>query len=162
MSRPVAEQLARLLRIARYLDEAATLVSTTHDLSVESHRISDDATQAGVLTLLASAQSCLTVCAETGYENDWRERLKEEALVFEAHYQEAKALVLRAAAVHRLSIERADRLLDTMSSTRRMIEQVVKAALMLLEEIDARQRARHAAAPEAAPATAAQNSDASR
>ncbi len=138
MSRTVAEHLARLLRIARYLDEAATLVSRTHSLSVESHRISDDATQASVLTLLTSAQSCLMVCAEAGYENDWRERLDEDHLDFEAHYQEAKAVVLRAAAVHLLSIEQADNLLDAMSSTRRMVDQLVKAALMLRDEIEAR------------------------
>lgn len=157
MSRRVAEQLARLLRIARYLDEAASLLSSTHDLSIDSHRVSDDNTQAAVLTLLASAQSCLTVSAETGYETGWRERLKEDALVFEAHYQEAKAVVLRAAALHRLSIERADRLLDSMSATRRMVEQVIKAALMLREEIDAREQEKTAAAGSAGDSATPQN-----
>jgi phosphate:Na+ symporter len=150
MSRTVAEYLARLLRVARYLDEAATLLSQTHSLSVESHRITDDATQASVLTLLASAQSCLMVCAEAGYKDDWRERLDEDELDFEAHYQEAKAVVLRAAAVHLLSIEQADHLLDAMSSTRRMVEQLVKASLMLLDEIESRAR-EDGVAEEAAP-----------
>ncbi|WP_193369635.1 Na/Pi cotransporter family protein [Pelagibius marinus] len=150
MSRTVAEYLARLLRVARYLDEAATLLSRTHSLSIESHRITDDATQASVLTLLASAQSCLMVCAETGYENDWRERLDEDQLDFEARYQETKAVVLRAAAVHLLSIEQADHLLDAMSSTRRMVEQLVKASLMLLDEIET--RAQENGAAEQAPA----------
>ncbi|MEO3431213.1 Na/Pi symporter [Pelagibius sp. CAU 1746] len=140
MSRALAEHLARLLRIARYQDEAATLLSQTHSLSVQSHRIADEATKAAVLTLLASAQGCLKVCAEDSYGNDWRDRLKDGSLIFEAHYQEAKARVLRAAAVHRLSIEGADRLLDAMSSTRRMVEQLIKAALMLLEEIESRAR----------------------
>ena len=149
MSRTVAEYLTRLLRIGRYLEEAATLLSRTHALSVDSHRISDDTTQASVLTLLASAQSCLMVCAETGYEDDWRARLDTDALDFESHYQEAKATVLRAAATHRLTISHADRLLDSMSRTRRMVEQLTKASLMLLDEIEARQRENGIPAPPA-------------
>ena len=140
MSRSVAETLARLLRVGRYLEEAATLLSRTHALSIDSHRIADDATQASVLTLLATAQSCLTVCAETGYADDWRGRLDTDELDFESHYQEAKATVLRAAATHRLTIAHADQLLDSMSRTRRMVEQVIKASLMLLEETATQQR----------------------
>ena len=147
MSRSVAEQMARLLRIGRYLDEAAGLLSRTHVLSVESHRIADDAAQASVLTVLAAAQSCLTVCGEEGYENDWSARLETDRIDFEGHYQEAKAVVLRAAATQRMSIENADNLLDAMSSTRRMVEQVIKASLMLHAETDTRGPEGDSAAP---------------
>jgi phosphate:Na+ symporter len=140
MSRAQAETLARLLRVSRYLEEAASLIAQVHALNVASRNLSDDPTQAGVLTLLASAQSCLMVCAESGYANDWHGRLETDRLDFESHYQEAKATVLRAAATHRLAIGRADHLLDAMSGTRRMTEQVIKASLMLAAETEARQR----------------------
>ena len=132
MSRSLAEQLARLLRTARYLDEAASLLSQIHSLSIESHRISNEATQSSVLTMLASAQTSLKACAKSGPEGPRNESLNEVRLAFEDRYQEAKAAVLRAAATHLLSIQQADRLLDSMSSTHRMVDQVVKASLMLL------------------------------
>jgi len=139
MSREVAESLARLLRISRYLDEAATLLSETHDTSLAGHRLADEDIQASVLDMLAAAQACLTICAEVGYEDYWRARLYAASLDFERHYQEAKASALRAAATHRLSIVDADSLLDSMSSTHRMIEQVIKASMKLLDEIETRQ-----------------------
>ncbi|MGF1630816.1 MAG: Na/Pi cotransporter family protein [Kiloniellaceae bacterium] len=147
MSRDVAEGLARLLRIARYLDEGAMLLSAVHATSLRVHRLSDETTREGVLELLAAAQTCLTLCAEDAGEAGWRDRLETAQAEFEALYQQAKATALRAAAVHRLSIDDADGLLDAMSSTRRMIEQVVKASLMLQEEIEPQQ---HADVPAAA------------
>ena len=146
MSRDVAEALARLLRIARYLDEGATLLSAVHATSLRGHRLSDETTREGVLELLAAAQACLTLCAEDAGQAGWRDRLGTAQAAFETLYQKAKATALRAAAVHRLSIEDTDGLLDAMSSTRRMVEQVLKASLMLSEEIESRQRSN---APEA-------------
>ena len=140
MSRDIAEDLARLLRISRYLDEAATLLSQLHAASLAAHRLSDEDTQAKALNLLAAAQDCLKICAETDYTGAWRERLKAASLDFEDRYQTAKAATLHAAAIHRLSIHGADSLLDAMSSSRRMVEQVIKASLMLLEEIETRHR----------------------
>ncbi len=137
MSRGVAETLARLLRVSRYLDEAANLLHQMHAASVRAHRLSDEDTRRKALALLAAAQDCLGICAETGYPDDWRDRLKAASLLFEDRYQTAKATALHAAATHRLSIDGADGLLDAMSSSRRLVEQVVKAALMLHEEIQA-------------------------
>ena len=49
-------------------------------------------------------------------------------------YQAAKGAVLRAAAFRRLPLDDADSLLDVLSSTRRLLDQIVKATLMLQKE----------------------------
>lgn len=150
MTREDAEALARLLRIARYLEEAASLLPQLHAAGLDGHRLTHEATKASVLELLAAAQTCLTLCGEDGSDPHWREGLESAGAAFEARYQEAKAAVLRAAATHLLSIDHTDRLLDAMSSTRRLVEQVIKATLMLLEETESRRDARAAPAPAAA------------
>lgn len=142
MSREDAEALARLLRIARYLDEAASLLPQLHAASLRGHRLTDEATRASVLSLLAAAQTCLTTATDGASGPGWRARLEATLGDFEARYQESKARALHAAATHLLSIDHTDRLLDAMSSMRRMIEQTVKATLMLLEEIESRRGTR--------------------
>jgi phosphate:Na+ symporter len=138
MTREDAEALVRLLRIARYLEEATSLLPQLHAAGLDGHRLTHEATKASVLDLLAAAQTCLTACSEDTDDPQWRGRLENARDRFETLYQDAKAAVLRAAATHLLSIDHTDRLLDTMSSTRRMIEQTVKATLMLLEEVESR------------------------
>ena len=146
MSREVAEALTRLLRISRYLDEAATLLPELHATSQDGHHVGDAATKAGVLDLLAAAQTCLTAGGEDGQDPQRRAQLDTVLGDFETLYQQAKATTLHAAATHRLSIEAAERLLDAMSSARRLVEQVVKASLMLVAESETRQ-AENAPAP---------------
>ncbi len=150
MTREDAEALVRLLRIARYLEEAASLLPQLHATSLDGHRLTHEATKASVLDLLAAAQTCLTLCGEDGSDPLGRERVENAGEAFEARYQEAKAAVLRAAATHVLSIDHTDRLLDAMSSTRRLAEQIIKATLMLLEETESRVGAQDSAAPAAA------------
>jgi phosphate:Na+ symporter len=134
MSREHAEVLARLLRIARYLDEAALLLSALHTAAVTGRRLGDETTRSSLLDLLAAAQVCLAACTEDFDAAEKAARIEAAHSDFEARYQQAKATALRAAVTHRLSIEGADRLLDAMSSTRRMVDQVIKATLMLLAE----------------------------
>jgi phosphate:Na+ symporter len=149
MTREDSETLARLLRIARYLDEAATLLSAVHATNLAGHKVQDDSTRGAVLDLLTAAQACLTRCGDADGAPGRRERLESALADFETHYQQAKAAVLRAAAVYLLSIEQTDTLLGAMSNTRRMVEQMVKGTLMLMEESQAVVAAR---STEAAPA----------
>jgi phosphate:Na+ symporter len=136
MTRADAEALARLLRIARYLDEAATLLPALHAASLNGHRIGDETTKAVILDLLTAAQSCLAAGGDD--EHTWLDSALGD---FETRYQDAKATTLRAAATHRLSIGGADQVLDALSSTRRLVEQVVKARLTLLAETETHQAA---------------------
>jgi phosphate:Na+ symporter len=153
MSREDAEALARLLRVARYLEESATLLTALHTASLSGHRLSDEATRVAALDVLAAAQSCLASCGTAAEHADWRERLAAAQGDFEARYQQAKATALRAAATHRLSIDSTDALLDAMSSTRRLVDQLVKATLLLLEEIANRRHSAAPPAPQEAPGT---------
>ncbi len=150
MSREHAEALARLLRIARYLDEAAMLLSAVHATNRAGHGVQDEGTRGVVLDLMASAQACLNLCGQLAGDRERLAGLEAALTAFEESYQQAKAAVLRAAAVHLLSIEQADSLLDAMSGTRRMMEQITKATSMLQNEslaVDHFPRAAAAAQP---------------
>jgi phosphate:Na+ symporter len=150
MSREHAEALARLLRIARYLDEAAMLLSAVHATNRAGHGVQDEGTRGVVLDLMASAQAGLNLCGQLAGDRERLAGLEAALTAFEESYQQAKAAVLRAAAVHLLSIEQADSLLDAMSGTRRMMEQITKATSMLQNEslaVDHFPRAAAAAQP---------------
>lgn len=134
MTRDDAEALARLLRIARYLDEAAQLLGELHTAGVAGHRLCDEAARGAALDALAAAQTCLTRCAVTAEAAGPPGGIAAAHQAFETRYQAAKSAVLRAAAVHRLPIDDADNLLDALSSTRRLVDQIVKATLMLAAE----------------------------
>ena len=131
MTREDAEALARLLRVARYLEEAASLLPEVHAAGGDAHRLSHEATRDTVLDLMAAAQACLNAAVFDKDAVAPTDALNTAQNGFEKLYQEAKASVLHAAATHMLSIEHTDHLLDAMSRTRRMVEQVVKATTML-------------------------------
>lgn len=156
MSRDDAEALARLLRIARYLDEAAQLLAALHAAGMAGHRLGDEATRVEVLEALAAAQACLTRCAApsqtSGEAPGPAADIPGAHDAFEVRYQAAKAAVLRAAALRRLPLDDADSLLDALSSTRRLLDQIVKATLMLQKEAPPLRSAPADDAPESSPA----------
>lgn len=142
MSREAGESLARALRIARYLDEAARLSVTAAQLRREAERITDN----GIVDILSRVITTVDACCNlTGQkvvstEHD-AERLT--ALVrFEDAYQEAKTVLLVAAVERRLTVTATDQLLGALSGMRRMVEQLIKADRLLrnpgkAEEIEA-------------------------
>lgn len=81
--------------------------------------------------MLARATECLTLAERPDAQNADDGKRASELLRFEELYQQAKAEIL-AAAVHRgLSVDSAQSLLDALSATRRMVEQVAKADRLL-------------------------------
>lgn len=155
MTRDDAETLARLLRIGRYLDEATQLLAALHAAGTAAHRLGDEATRVTVLEALAAAQSCLKSCVATSDVPAEATNVPADITTtheaFEACYQAAKAIVLRAAALRRLPLDDADSLLDALSSTRRLLDQMVKATLMLQAEAAAPAEAAPAESPAPAP-----------
>jgi phosphate:Na+ symporter len=142
MSREVGESLAQALRIARYLDEAARLSGTAVLLRREAERITDG----GIVGVLRLVITTVGVCCDlTGQEvlSPEHDRERLTALErFESAYQQAKAELLAAAVARRLTVTATDQLLGALSSTRRMVEQLVKADRLLrsparAEEIEA-------------------------
>lgn len=132
MSRAVGEQLARALRIARYLDEAARLAATALKLKQELQKIAD---QEMVITLRRLFEQIVRCCALAGTEEQTDEHDDSERLIaleaFEYQYQQSKSQLLAAAVSGRQAIEAVARQLDDLSSTRRMVEQMVKADRLL-------------------------------
>lgn len=132
MSHEVGEQLARALRIARYLDESARLAATSMELRHELQRTSDPETGIVLHRLFEQIGRC---CKLAGAEEHAREYDDSERLTaleeFEHHYQKSKSQLLAAAVSGRQAIEVVARQLDDLSSSRRMVEQMVKADRLL-------------------------------
>jgi phosphate:Na+ symporter len=125
MAREVAEDLARELRISRYLDEAARLTPRAAELRRAAHG------HAAVARALEAAAGCAELA---GREADapGSDAERTQALErFEQVYQEAKAALLDGAVARSIAVERANELLAGLSATRRLVEQLVKADRLL-------------------------------
>jgi len=146
MPQEVAVDLARGLRIARYLDEAARLAPQAERLRREAAMLSDESTRSVADALLSAATHCAALAgsgqapADTGVDDETGvldavvggDPARAEALErFQRAYQAIKTSLLHAAVDRRLSVETTDGLLDAASATRRLVEQLVKADRLL-------------------------------
>lgn len=136
MSRNLAETIPRQLRISRYMEEAATLLSEIQMIDHSGKHQSGQVTKPEVEALLDAAREALLACEVQAPEPGWREGLVAQRNSFEKAYQQTKTAVLQAAASHRISIEDADRLLDAGSAVRRMMDQFFKATFMLNDQTE--------------------------
>jgi len=131
MSREVGESLARDLRIARYLDEAARLSGNAVELRREIATSRDGQIVDILEHLIATVKTC---CDLTGRDEEFSgaDGHRQQALDdFQNAYQQAKGEILVAAVARRLPVEQAEQLLGVLSTTRRMVEQLVKADRLL-------------------------------
>jgi phosphate:Na+ symporter len=127
----VVEDLSRALRIARYLGEAARLSPRVCELRAETARLTDGAEREALAVLVGQAETCLALAARAADAPD-SDRASEAALAgFESGYQRAKSALLAGAVGGRLAAPVADVLLDALSVTRRLLEQIVKADRLL-------------------------------
>lgn len=146
MSVEVGDRLARALRTARYLDEAARLSGTALLLQKELQREQHAETLSNLRQLFEQIEQCCRLVSQDEPVDEQADQERLAALErFEEVYQQAKAELLHAAVSRRLAIDRVDRLLGQLSSTRRMVEQLVKADRLLRspalgEEIEAERR----------------------
>jgi phosphate:Na+ symporter len=131
MTEEAGEGLARALRIERYLDEAARLTPQLAQLRRQTDRLDDGPARARLDAALAAATACLALAGKPVDEpgNDLERRAALEA--FEAEYQRAKAGILTATVEGRFTADEADRLLDALSDSRRLVEQLVNADRLL-------------------------------
>lgn len=130
LSRVQAELLPQHLRIARYLAEAAHLLSDLDDLRQRAAQV-DGPMVPALDTLRESIRQTMTVCAAGATSAAGATAAGNH---FEKIYHETKAALLQAAASHALTIGTVDNLLDATSASRRLVEQVVKATAMLRSE----------------------------
>ncbi len=146
MSREVGEHLARALRTARYLDEAARLSVNTFLLRRELTDTRNNFNLPVTAQLFDHVEQCRGLAArerEATADSDQERLLNLEK--FEQIYQYAKEELLHAAVSRNISIEKVDSILSRLSTTRRMVEQLVKADRLLrspalAEEIESEKR----------------------
>lgn len=127
----VAEELARALRIARYLGEAARLAPRADTLRRAAAELHDDDARRAVGDLLAKVTACLGLAEhpQADPSND-----TERAAAFERFlrtYEDTKSSLLRATVAQRVPVDEAGALLDSLSATRRLSQQLVKADRLL-------------------------------
>ena len=125
MPQEVADELARELRISRYLDEAARLAPRVSALRL------DAGGKAAIVPALAAAAACAELArrAEDAPGGDAERTAAVER--FEQAYQDAKSALLSGAVTREFTVERAGELLAGLSATRRLVEQLVKADRLL-------------------------------
>lgn len=131
LPRDVAEDLPRIYRIARYLEEAARLTPEIEMLRQEAKRVHHGPVKDVIENTLMAAADNIALVAQT--ENAPHLEM-HEARAFEAFqesYQKTKNALLSATAAHALNADQAELLLDSLSRTRRMVDQIVKASRML-------------------------------
>jgi phosphate:Na+ symporter len=126
-----AEELARALRIARYLKEGARLAPEIEWLRSAAQELPDVPARAPLGAALDAAGVCLELFAAQTPAAEARKQTARALRGFQRAYQHAKAAVFAAAARHVLNAEQAGALLDALSRSRRAVEQIAKASRML-------------------------------
>lgn len=125
MAREQSETLPTALRSARYLEEVVRLTRNLYTLSHKMMSLKHKKTAEQLESFLSVVKEVISLfAAEDGSLHT--DRL-EKLTAFQDAYQETKALLLQSASSRHLSIEDLDELLDALSRTRRLIEQLAKA-----------------------------------
>ncbi len=119
MQAPVAAELSRKVRTARYFDEAARLLPQLVTLRAALSGTTDPATRDRVERVVTA------VVRVFEHANEFTGQ------AFEDGYAAAKSELLAAMVQQRLEVDAADEMLDALSATRRLIEQCVKGTLLL-------------------------------
>jgi hypothetical protein len=120
------------VRVARYLDEAARLMPRVRALRDAQRALDDDRTLALVQSVVDAAAA--VVAGTGGMKAEDGAPVTAEDLAagrFEAHYAQAKSGVLAAIVQRRVPVDAAEELLDALSATRRLVDQIVKAERLL-------------------------------
>ena len=140
------EQLARALRTARYMDEAARLSTVVLALHQKLQGSTDQESAAALQRLFSQIEHCCDLVRQEAPAAEQGDSERVAALEqFEELYQQAKAELLNAAVLRRQSITVVDQLLGELSGTRRMVQQLIKADRLLrspglAEAIESEQR----------------------
>lgn len=133
MQADVAEALASAVRAARYFDEAARLMGQLTTLRTAVREIRDPRVHDVMMRSVAATDAILgdiETLVPAGTAN-LRPATQPDAAGSEQVYAEAKNELLHAIVQQRLSVEAADLLLDDLSATRRLVDQLVKASRLL-------------------------------
>jgi phosphate:Na+ symporter len=120
MTREVSDELPRVLRTARYLEEAAR-----RSTEADAARRNVAASRPAAVRALAGAvvrEAARSIAPSPSEDSDVG-RLE----AFQRTYQAGKSGLLASAASRQMSVEEIDEMLDALSGIRRMVEQIAKA-----------------------------------
>lgn len=125
----VGAELANALSAARYLQEAAVLAPGVVSLRANTASLEDEALRATLEQFIADSAGVvsLAVVVEPGDDHGHAAALKW----LRSRYRETKETLLVAAVDKRLSVEGTDALLDDLRTTRRLVDQLLKADRLL-------------------------------
>ncbi len=129
MPRDVADELARSLRAERYLEEAARLVLSARDLRAGADGLATGDARDRLAAVLAAASRCASMVGRPGTENE--EEIASAMDQFRVSHETAKSTLLTAAVAGQRPTDATIGILDLLSRTRRMTEQLMKADRML-------------------------------
>ncbi|WP_417317582.1 Na/Pi cotransporter family protein [Emcibacter sp.] len=131
MAREQAEDLPSSIRTTRYLEEVARMAPNLCTLVLSVHALAQGAVREQLQKFLAVTEKFVV---DFSREEDGirPQDVRLEAVgTFQSSYQETKSSLLRAAAERQLTIDEVDELLDQLSRTRRLVEQLAKADHMI-------------------------------
>lgn len=131
MTRDVAEDLPRVLRIVRYLEEAARCMPSVSSLRGKAESLPIENVRISIKHALVSAAQCIDSFRNSEISENVSDAGYQLFGAFERDYQTAKNTVLAAAAARTIRVEKMQSLLDGMSDCRRMVDQLMKAEKML-------------------------------
>lgn len=129
-----ARQVASLLRVFRYLHESVLCFERLQLDRADAGLGPRGGTEDFLVHLREAAVAVAIFSADGSAKMTDRRPVAEKLLQqFESGYEQAKQSVLNAGASGRYPIEQASQTLDSMASLRRMVEQLLKADLLLEE-----------------------------
>lgn len=120
MPREVSDELPRVLRTTRYLEEAARR-------SAEADAARRNVAASRPAAMRALAETVLAEAAHSIAGSSGRAADANRLDTFQRAYQAGKAGLLASAASRQMSVEEIDEMLDALSGIRRMVEQIAKA-----------------------------------
>jgi hypothetical protein len=131
MTEEAGDDLAQAMRTSRYLDEAARLTPALVRLRHDASLVPAGTLRERIETLLAAVAGCVALAGQPVDEPGSDVERKAALDTFEAEYQRVKAGILTTAVAGTLTADDADRLLDALTDTRRLVQQLVKADRLL-------------------------------
>ncbi|MEQ8651315.1 MAG: Na/Pi symporter [Kiloniellales bacterium] len=137
LPRAISADLPRVLRTSRYLEEVARLSPDAETLHRAIRTMHHQPTRVSLELTLRLASSVVKRCSTSDESRQDLDALDAALEDFEAGYQDSKAILLSSATTHTIRIELAESLLDALSRTRRLIDQLAKASRYLsIKEAD--------------------------
>ena len=127
LAREHSEELPATIKSARYLEEVARQTNNLYSLANSSQELKNEEIKELLEEYLRVTTDTVRVFAKFEFEPDVGEKKLRALTAFQTSYQETKEGFLQVTIRKHLSIDQVDNLLDRLSRSRRLVEQLIKA-----------------------------------